>query len=124
MPAPQYRWLDQAAEGPVVRPYALIGGRVRPSGAVIDLLAIVQAVDNAPGVAMFAEPEYAHVIRLCGQPTPVADLAADLDLPLGVVRIVLSDMRERGLIVIRQPRTTPLTDARVLKDVADALRKL
>ncbi len=39
------------------------------------------------------------MLRLCRLPTSVADIAADLDLPLGVVRILLSDMRERGLIV-------------------------
>jgi hypothetical protein len=54
----------------------------------------------------------------------VADLASDLNLPLGVVRILLADMREQGFIVIRQPATKRLADPRILKDVADALRRL
>ena len=70
------------------------------------------------------EPEYVAVIRQCRQPKPVADLASDLDLPLGVVRILLSDMREQGLVVIRPPLRNRLTDPKLLKDVADALRKL
>ena len=117
------RWLDRDA-GPVVRPYALTGGRTRPIGETFDLLALVAAVDTRSVDMMQLEPEYLEVMRLCRQPMPVADLASDLDLALGVVRILLSDMRERGLITIRPPARTRLTDPQLLKDVADALRRL
>jgi hypothetical protein len=115
-------WLDRNA-GPVVRPYALTGGRTKPTGETIDLLALVTSADDSDN-EFLAEPEWQAVLRLCRQPTPVADLASDLDLPLGVVRILLSDMRELGLIVIRPPARGRLTDPGVLKDVADALRRL
>jgi hypothetical protein len=117
------QWLDRDA-GPVVRPYALIGGRTRPIGEAIDLLALVTSIDLDPLNDMLLEPEYLEVMRQCREPKPVADLASDLDLPLGVVRILLSDMRERGLISIRPPARSRLTDPQVLKDVADALRRL
>lgn len=117
-------WLDRDA-GPVVRPYALTGGRTRPRGESFDLLAVVGAAIDVRSIdRMFLEPEHAQVLRLCRRPMPVADLASDLDLPLGVVRILLSDMRERGLITIGKPARTGLTDQRILKDVADALRRL
>jgi hypothetical protein len=117
------RWLDREA-GPVVRPYALTGGRTRPTGESFDLLALVAAGNVESVDLMLLEPEYLSVMRLCRQPTPVADLASDLDLPLGVVRILLSDMRERGLITIRPPTRSRLTDPQLLKDVANALRRL
>jgi hypothetical protein len=117
------QWLDRDA-GPVVRPYALTGGRTRPIGEAIDLLALVLSVDLDPLDDLLLEPEYLKVMRQCREPKPVADLASDLDLPLGVVRILLSDMRERGLIAIRPPGRSRLTDPQVLKDVADALRRL
>jgi hypothetical protein len=123
-PVPDDHWLDREA-GPVVRPYALTGGRTRPRGETFDLLAVVaSAVDGRSLERMLLEPEHVQVLRLCRRPMPVADLASDLDLPLGVVRILLSDMRERGLITIGKPARTGLTDPRVLKDVADALRRL
>jgi len=118
-----HQWLDRDA-GPVVRPYALTGGRTRPIGEAIDLLALVLSVDLDPLDDLLLEPEYLEVMRQCREPKPVADLASDLDLPLGVVRILLSDMRERGLIAIRPPGRSRLTDPQVLKDVADALRRL
>jgi Protein of unknown function (DUF742) len=118
------RRLDRDA-GPVVRPYALTGGRTRPRGESFDLLAVVgSAVDATTSDRMLLEPEHVQVLRLCRRPVPVADLASDLDLPLGVVRILLSDMRERGLITIGKPPRIGLTDPRILKDVADALRRL
>lgn len=121
---PDDQWLDRDA-GPVVRPYALTGGRTRPRGESFDLLAVVGSAVDANAVdRMLLEPEQAQVLRLCRRPMPVADLASDLDLPLGVVRIMLSDLRERGLITIGKPARTGLSDPRVLKDVADALRRL
>jgi Protein of unknown function (DUF742) len=116
------QWHDRGA-GPVVRPYALTGGRTRPTGETIDLLALV-ASTNATMDELLLQPEYVAVIRQCRQPKPVADLASDLDLPLGVVRIMLSDMRDQGLVVIRPPLRSRMSDPKLLKDVADALRKL
>ena len=54
----------------------------------------------------------------------VADLAAKLDLPLGVIRILLADLRDRGLLRIHRPRPERLTDVRLLREVADGLRRL
>ncbi len=116
------QWHDRGA-GPVVRPYALTGGRTRPTGETIDLLALVGSTD-ATMDELLLQPEYVAVIRQCRQPKPVADLASDLDLPLGVVRILLSDMRDQGMVVIRPPLRSRMSDPKLLKDVADALRKL
>jgi Protein of unknown function (DUF742) len=116
------QWHDRGA-GPVVRPYALTGGRTRPTGETIDLLALVASTD-ATMDELLLQPEFLAVIRQCRQPKPVADLASDLDLPLGVVRILLSDMRDQGLVVIRPPLRSRMSDPKLLKDVADALRKL
>jgi hypothetical protein len=115
-------WFDQAA-GPVVRPYALIGGRTRPVGEFIDMLAVVTTA-NTPVDTSMLEPEYLEVLRQCQRSKSVADLASDLDLPLGVVRILLSDMREHRLITIRAPARHRVADPKVLKEVADALRRL
>ena len=58
-------------------------------------------------------------------PISVADLASDLDLPLGVVRILLCDLRERSLISDSPPHAAGrLPDPQILKEVADGLRRL
>jgi DNA-binding IclR family transcriptional regulator len=65
-----------------------------------------------------------RLLRFCRSRASVADLAAELDLPLGVVRILLADLRERGLVSIYQPAASGFNDVRILKEVADALRRL
>jgi Protein of unknown function (DUF742) len=117
------RWLDQDA-GPIVRPYALVGGRTRPSGETFDLVSMITAVRGSPGDLDGLEPEHLTLLRLCRLPISVADLAADLDLPLGVVRILLSDVRQRRLIAVHHPVPTQLTDPQLLREVADGLRRL
>ena len=118
------RWLDEEA-GPVVRPYALTRGRTRPSGENLDVIAMVIAVRGAWPDPAELEPEHFALLRLCAVPASVADLAADLDLPLGVVQILLADLRERSLITVHHPvPPAGLTDPRILREVADGLRRL
>ena len=102
MPSPDDHWLDEEA-GPVVRPYALIRGRTRPSGEVLDLIAIITAVRGVQLDRSSLDPEHFAVLRLCRLPTSVAEIASDLDLPLGVVRILLGDLQDRSLVSIHHP---------------------
>jgi len=123
VPQADDEWLDREA-GPVVRPYAVTGGRTRPSGEAFDLVTMVTAVRGIRPDVDDLGPEHLALLRLCRLPTSVADLAADLDLPLGVVRILLSDVRERRLIAVHQPVPTRLNDPHLLRQVADGLRRL
>jgi hypothetical protein len=124
MPSADERWLDEDA-GAVVRPYALTRGRTRPAGSKIDLIAIISAARRARVDAAGLGPEHLELLRICRRPTSVADLAADLDLPVGVVRILLSDLRERSLITVYDPiPPARLPDRRILQEVVDGLRRL
>ena len=118
-------WLDAQA-GPVIRPYALTRGRTRHSGEAFDLVSTVTAtsarVDDPGALA----PEHVSVLHLVRRPTTVVDIASDVDLPLGVVRILLGDLRELGLIAIRAP--VPMkarqVDKSTLREVLHGLRGL
>ena len=124
MPSPDDHWLDEEA-GPVVRPYALIRGRTRPTGETLDLIAIITAVRGVQWDPATLDPEHVAVLRLCRLPASVADLAADLGLPLGVVRILLGDLQERSLVAIHHPiPPARLPDVQILKEVVDGLRRL
>src|SRR6266568_3510896 len=124
MPSPEDHWLDEEA-GPVVRPYALIRGRTRPTGEALDLIAVLPAVGGVPLDPSSLDPEHFAVLRLCRLPTSVAEIASDLDLPLGVVRILLGDLQERSLVSVHHPISPArLPDVQVLKEVVDGLRRL
>ncbi len=115
-------WLDGEA-GPVVRPYALTGGLTRPAGQRLDLLDMACAARRADQNPMVS-PEQSEVLRRCAIPVPLVELAADLDLPTGVIRILVSDLRERGLVTIHRSQPAGLSDLKILQEVVDGLRRL
>jgi hypothetical protein len=118
------RWLDEEA-GAVVRPYALTRGRTRAAGGKLDLIALISVVRDASATELSLGPEHLALLRICRRPTSVADLAADLDLPVGVIRILLGDLRERALIRVHNPiPAARLPDRRILQEVVDGLRRL
>jgi uncharacterized protein DUF742 len=116
-------WLDQDA-GPVVRPYALTGGLTRPTGQRFDLLDMVGVVRRAAEYMPQLAPEQAEVLQRCQIPAALVDLAADLDLPVGVIRILVSDLRERGLVMIHRAQPAGVGDLKILQEVVDGLRRL
>jgi Protein of unknown function (DUF742) len=110
--------------GPVVRPYALVRGRTRPSGEALDVIAMVRTRITGQPDPDDLEPEHLALLTRCQQPVSPADLSAALDLPLGVIRILLADLRERRLVAIDQPRPEQVRNIRLLREVADGLRRL
>ena len=123
MPSNDERWLDAEA-GPVVRPYALTQGRTRHAGESFDLVATVMATRILADPGSLA-PEHISVLQLARVPTTVADIASDVDLPLGVVRIILADLRELGLIVISAPVVmAERIDKHTIREVLYGLRGL
>ncbi|MGW2270484.1 DUF742 domain-containing protein [Streptomyces yangpuensis] len=124
------QWYDAEA-GPLVRPYAMTGGRTKPGphGVRFDLIALV-AVDPDGGTDEGAEsllgPEHRALLGLCGSGTQsVAELAADADLPVGVVRVLLGDLLEGGHVKVSRPvPPARLPDERILREVIEGLRAL
>jgi hypothetical protein len=117
------RWLDREA-GPVVRPYALIRGRTLPARAAPGLIDMVTAAGEPEDGAFGLGPEHRWLLSLCRTPIAVVDLASDTDLPLGVVRVMLGDLRERGLIMVAGPAHRNSSEEGVLRSVLDGLRAL
>ena len=125
MSAPRDRWVGREA-GPVVRPYAMTKGRTMPAAdAYVGLIDMVIAEDRPqlPAGARL-NSEHRRLLGMCRHPGTVVDLASDAALPVGVVRVLLSDLAAWGAIrVVRTPRGR-VTDERLLKDVLDGLQAL
>ncbi|MGI5452659.1 DUF742 domain-containing protein [Streptomyces sp. CA-249302] len=124
---PGSQWYDGEA-GPLVRPYAMTGGRTRPgpTGVRFDLIALVTLDPGAPGVDDALGPEHRALIDLCRLETQsVAELAAGADLPVGVVRVLLGDLLELGCVTVSRPvPPAQLPDERILREVIEGLRAL
>jgi hypothetical protein len=118
------RWLDQEA-GPVVRPYALTKGRTLPSGgALFGLIDIVVRTGERASEDFRPGPEHRRLLSLCHRPTPVVDLTSEVDLPVGVVRVLLGDLAQAGLVRIIAAQEEPEPDQRLLRMVLDGLESL
>src|ERR1700730_294054 len=118
------RWMDWEA-GPVSRPYTVTGGRTeRRSAQRFDLVdVVVRSTRSLIGAHL--PPECARILELCLLPVAVAELASGMGLPLGVVRVLLDDLVQEGLIEVRSaaPRGR-VTDKRLLQKVLDGLNSL
>jgi hypothetical protein len=116
-------WFDEEA-GPLVRPFAVTRGRTRPSRYDLDMITLVVAT-GAPGEPG-REPEHARILAACRHPVSVAEVSATVDLPLVVVKVLLSDLIERGDLLFRSPPRLPAsrTDRVVLQAVLDGVRDL
>jgi len=94
-------WFDGQA-GPLVRPYALTGGRARTT-ARLDLITYVVALSDGRDVGRYLTPEHRSILAATRIPTSVAEIASHLDLALGVVRVLLADLLAEGLIALSDP---------------------
>ncbi len=121
------RWLDRDP-GPVVRPYALTGGRTEPAdGEVLDLVAVVIASRRAAkaGEPAGFSPEHRRILSLCRKPATVADVASATALPVGVVRVLIADLILQGRITVQAQRPAgEQPSADLLKEVLHGLRAL
>ena len=139
----EQEWADEEAEqSQLVRPYTLTRGRTwHAESDAFDVIAQISAVEEEQqpeggGPVLDAEdaqdaldaqdPEQQAILELVRQhPLSVAEVASRTDLPLGVVRILLGDLLDAGLITVSRPvPAAQLPDVRILREVIQGLRAL
>ncbi|MFJ2934313.1 DUF742 domain-containing protein [Streptomyces sp. NPDC087219] len=111
---------------PLVRPYAMTGGRTRPRYQLA-IEALVSTTAD-PSRLQGQLPEHQRICRLCFEIKSVAEISALLSIPLGVARILVADLAEAGLVAIHQPGGDEAAggqpDVTLLERVLSGLRKL
>lgn len=88
------------AEDLVIRPFLLTGGRTRPAQDGLRVESLIQA--RADALRPDLRFEARQIVDLCHRPVSLAELAAALHLPLGVARVLVSDLVADGLIALVQ----------------------
>lgn len=85
----------------LARPYAWTEGRTAPS---VDIAVEALVETTAAGRAELAyqsSSALAQVTELCMRPRSLMEVAALLGLPLGVVRVLVSDLMQERLVIVR-----------------------
>ena len=117
-----------------VRPYSLTGGRTRFGHVLLveTFVAALEAPEEHKELTNRQEefrglPELTAIVALCRRMRTVAEIAALLRMPLGVVRVLLSDLADQGKIRVYGTGTahgTGRPDRALLERVLSGLRRL
>ncbi|RBM08090.1 DUF742 domain-containing protein [Streptomyces sp. PT12] len=107
----------------LVRPYVITNGRDVSDTSRFELITLVTAADDTQRKAHL-DPEKRDLVTLCeGGYLSVAEIAGHLRLPVGIVKVLLVDLVESGLILTRRPiPPAQLADIQVLQEVLDGLQ--
>lgn len=109
----------------MVRPYAWTGGRTKAESD-LRVEAMISTAPAGEDETELGQVEHRSIARLCRSPRSVAEISAELEIPLQVAKIVLGDMVATGLVVVH--RTTGLSGGSshlaLMERVLGGLRRL
>jgi hypothetical protein len=107
----------------LVRPYSWTGGRTT-SCVALAMETLISATGRPADPA--AAPEHHTIVQLCATSYSVAELAALLQVPLGVVRVLLGDLAAAGSIAIHHTvgSTDAASDVALMQRVLAGLHRL
>lgn len=112
---------DMIVEARAVRPYTVTGGRTGV-GKQLDLpleaLVRTTAAEASPRIVL----EHRRILDLCeGQLLSVAELSSELQVPLGIARVLINDLAGDGLVTVHHRELTATTAADQLKVLESVL---
>lgn len=106
-----------------IRPYALTGGRTKTRHhLLVETLISVTQYDSSLSESLM--PESKSLYEHARNRTSIAELSVALDLPLGVVRVLVSDLAAQGAVFIHPTAYAYQNDPNVLERILDGLKRL
>ncbi|WNV91823.1 DUF742 domain-containing protein [Umezawaea sp. Da 62-37] len=132
---PEPRYQDAPRQEPhyeetgksLVRPYTWTGGRTT-SDHDLRLETLISVNEEGVRTAMrSSSPEQRSVVEMCALPRSVAEVSAVLSIPLGVARVLLSDLIDMGAVSVHETNGGSAggqTDLLLLERVLSGLRRL
>lgn len=102
-----------------IRPFIVTQGRTRPTHEALPIESIVHATPAALSAPVRFEQR--HIVELAQVPLALAELAAALSVPVGVVRVLVADLYASNLVLLRQPAALPVHVIERIRDLVRAL---
>ncbi len=113
--------------GRIVRPYTMTGGRTSVGERPIALEALVVATAEGVRNRHRYRWESAEIITLSRKETAIIELAALLNVPIGVVKVLTGDLVDQGAVTVTDPPAAA-TDGEgytdLLNKVLDGIKSL
>ncbi len=108
-----------------VRPYLATRGRTRPVHEIA-LEALVTTTPRGRAHGVDPEPERERILRIAVETRSIAEVAALVDVPIGVARVLVADLASEGMLVVADAGIGMgvARDLSVLERVRDGLRRL
>ena len=97
---------DDPAAGPgrVVPVYAITGGRTRSSAAELPMESLVMATERVSWHGLQAE--YRTILEMADRPVSLVEIGSALEIPVGVARVLVSDLAGTGYVEVYEPEPT------------------
>jgi hypothetical protein len=109
----------------LVRPYMLTRGRTSSSLGVFELHAPALALVTPEQLGRGATPEDRRIVELCQTPMSVAEVAARMGTPVGVVRVLVGDLVVARMLHVRQSDDhAEHRDVRLLERLLEGIRAI
>ena len=111
--------------GRVVPAYALTRGRTRSAGQELPLESLVTATELAIRSESGLQMEGRTIVAMSMKPTSVMEIGAALQVPVGVARVLVSDLANAGYLQVHLPPTAGGTSGpgrEILGRLLDGLR--
>jgi hypothetical protein len=118
----RYGWRGDAR---VVPAYALTQGRTRSAGNELQLETLVTATELSGRYTAALQMESQAIVAMSGRPISVAEIGALLHLPIGVARVLVSDLAHAGYLRVSAPIPVDVNgrpSLEILERLLDGLR--
>jgi Protein of unknown function (DUF742) len=112
---------ESAASRRLVPAYALTGGRTRSLGRDLPIESIVTTTAEGMRALLNLQFERREIVLLCRRPYAIAEIAARVKVPLGVARVLVSDLTAMGALAVHLP-STERPDRAILERLLSGLR--
>jgi hypothetical protein len=87
----------------VVPAYALTQGRTRSVGRELGLETLVTATEYGRRNESALQLESHAIVAMTARPISVAEIGAALHVPIGVARVLVSDLADAGYLSVAEP---------------------
>ncbi|HEX6256105.1 MAG TPA: DUF742 domain-containing protein [Euzebyales bacterium] len=108
-------------DGRLVPPYIVTGGRTRSDGADLALETLVTTTTEGRDAAGRHVFEQRRILMMCHEPLSIAEVAATLEVPAGVARVLIGDLVADGTLRVSRPTDT---NEQLIRRLIDGVRSL